>query len=147
VHNLHPPIEAAASYLDVINARLDARRQVIEAEGKKQVSLLGAQTASNSASSSARVEGSRRVAQASSQIAEFTALGHDSFIAPSILRLRLWIEALESALAGQRLFLIDRSVLGEGGELLLDTRRYGATPLPAVELTPPVAPSGGKKRD
>ena len=45
--NLHPPIEAAGSYLDVINARLDAHRQVTEAEGKKEVAILTAQTAGN----------------------------------------------------------------------------------------------------
>jgi regulator of protease activity HflC (stomatin/prohibitin superfamily) len=143
--NMHPPIEAAGSYLDVINARLDARRRVTEAEGKMQVDLLAAQTASTTAIATARTEASRRVADASSQVAEFTALGQASHVVPELLRLRLWIEALEKALTGQRLYLVDRTLLGEGGELLLDTRRYPSLPLPSPDMTPPPVPPGGKK--
>ena len=145
--NLHPPIEAAGSYLDVINARLDAHRQVTEAEGKKEVAILTAQTAGITAIADARIEGSRRVAAAASLAAEFTALSQAYRVGPDVFRMRLWIEAQESALAGQRLFLIDSTLLGEGGELLLDTRRNPVTPVPSLDKTPAPASIGVKNRD
>jgi regulator of protease activity HflC (stomatin/prohibitin superfamily) len=145
--NLHPPIEVAGSYLDVINARLDAHRQVTEAEGKKEVAILTAQTTGITSIANARIEGSRRVAAAASLAAEFTGLSQAYQVGPQTIRTRLWIEAQEAALTGQRLFLIDSSLLGEGGELLLDTRRYPVTPVPNLDMTPPPASSGVKKRD
>ncbi len=81
--NLHPPIEAAGSYLDVINARLDAHRQVIDAEGKKQVAILTAQTAGITMIANAQIEGSRRVAAAASLAAEFGALSQAYQVRPS----------------------------------------------------------------
>ena len=111
--NLHPPIEAAASYLDVINARLDARRQVVEAEGKKDVAVLSAETAGATTIASAKVESSRRVASAGSLAAEFTALSQAYRVGLETFRTRLWIEAQESALAGQRLFWSIRALWGK----------------------------------
>lgn len=142
--NLHPPIEAAGSYLDVINARLAARRRVTEAEGKKVTDLLAAQTNSASAVAAARVEASRRITDASSQVAEFTALAEAVRVAPATNRYRLWTEALEKTLADQRLTVIDRALLTEGGELLLDTRRFPIAPLPSLPAKAP-APGGAKK--
>ncbi len=135
--NLHPPIEAGGSYLEVISARLDAGRRVTEAEGEKQVALLNAQTNSSSAVAAARAAQSRRVAGALSDAAEFAAIGQAPQEFPQTLRLRLWIEALEDALSDQRLFLVDRTVLDERGELLLDTRRHESVRLPALDETMP----------
>ena len=145
--NLHPPIEAAASYLDVINARLDAHRQVTEAEGKKDVAILTAQTAGITAIADAHIEGSRRVATAASLAAEFVALSQAYQVGPQAFRMRLWIEAQEAALTGQRLFLVDSTLLGEGGELLLDTRRNPITAVPHLDMASPPASSGVKNRD
>ncbi len=134
--NIHPPIEAGGSYLDVINARLDAGRRVTEAEGVKQVALLEAQMRGTSAIAVAKVSGSRRIADARSDIAEFQSLHEGLSAAPKTLHLRLWIEALESALSTQRLFLVDQSLLDEGSELLLDTRPINSVRFPGFETIP-----------
>ena len=135
--NLHPPIEAGGSYLEVINARLDAGRRVTEAEGEKHVALLEAQTRGAMAVASARAEGSRRVAGALSEVAEFKAFDQALHASPHTFRLRLWIEALENALSDQRLFLVDRTLLDEGGELMLDTRPHESTRLPQLDAPSP----------
>ena len=133
--NLHPPIEAGGSYLEVISARLDAGRRVTEAEGDKQVALLDAQMRSATSVASAQIDRSRRVGGAVGDVAEFTAVGQALGASPRTLRLRLWIEALESALSDQRLFLVDHTLLDEGGELLLDTRRLEGTRPPPLDET------------
>ena len=94
--NLHPPIEAGGSYLEVINARLDARRRVTEAEGEKQVAILDAQTFGAMAVANAKTDGSGRVAEALSEVSEFKAIGNQGGFnrtSPRTFRLRLWIEA------------------------------------------------------
>jgi regulator of protease activity HflC (stomatin/prohibitin superfamily) len=133
--NLHPPIEAGGSYLEVISARLDAGRRVTEAEGDRQVALLDAQMRSAMSVASAEIDRSLRVGGAIGDVAEFTAIGQALSASPRTLRLRLWIEALESALSDQRLFLVDHTLLDEGGELLLDTRRLEGTRLPPLDET------------
>lgn len=120
--NLHPPIEAGAEYLEVINARLDAGRRVTEAEGEKQVALLEASSRGAMAVAAARIYGSRRVAGALSEIAEFKSVGEAMQSSPRTIRLRLWIESLEEALIDKRLFLVDHTLLDDGAELILDTR-------------------------
>ena len=145
--NMHPPIEAGGSYLDVINARLDARRRVNEAEGEKQVALLDAESRGAMAVSSAKMEGSRRVAQALGEVSEFKAVGEALQVAPRTFRLRLWIEALESALAEQRLFLVDHTVLDEGGELMLDTRPFQAGRLRLMDAPSPDLFPGANRND
>ena len=140
--NLHPPIEAAASYLDVINARLDAHRQVVEAEGKKQVAILNAETAGSTSIATAKIDGSQRTAAAATLMAEFSELAQAYRVGLQTIRMRMWIEAQEAALIGQRLFVIDSSLLGDGSELILDTRRYPATPIPGMDGSP--APVGAK---
>ena len=145
--NLHPPIEAGGEYLQVINARLDARRRVTEALGEKQVALLDAQMRGAMAVASARVNGSRRVAGASSEVAEFKAVGQALQASPQTFRLRLWIEAIEDALANQRLFLVDHTLLDEGGELMLDTRPNENTRLPMLDAPTPFPVPGANHHD
>ncbi len=145
--NLHPPIEAGGSYLEVINARLDARRRVTEAEGEKNVSLLEAQTLGGMSVAAARTDGSRRVAEALSEVSEFKAVGQALPASSRTFRLRLWIEALENALADQRLFLIDRTLLDEGGELMLDTRPQQSIRLPALNGPSPYPLPGVNRND
>lgn len=145
--NLHPPIEAGAEYLEVINARLDARRRVTEAEGEKQVALLEAKSRGAMAVAAARIHASRRVAGALSELAEFKAVGEGLQATPRTLRTRLWIEALENALVDQRLFLVDHTLLDDGGELILDTRRYDARRMPELDAPSPTPLPGPNQHD
>jgi len=143
--NQHPPMEAGGSYLDVINARLDAGRRVTEAEGVKQTALLSAQTRSASAVAAAQAERSRRVSAALGEVAEFRGVITAKDERTQLLRLRLWIESLENALVNQRLFLVDRTLLDEGGEILLDTRRIESGHLPSIDsVVPNMAPGESK---
>jgi regulator of protease activity HflC (stomatin/prohibitin superfamily) len=134
--NLHPPIEASGSYLDIINARLDARRRVIEAEGNQDVALLKAQSQSAVAVSSSQIEASRRIATALGETSEFKALAAATQTRSPTLRFRMWVEAMESALAEQRIFLVDQTLLNQKGELILDTRTGPSQTLRPLDSTP-----------
>jgi regulator of protease activity HflC (stomatin/prohibitin superfamily) len=145
--NLHPPIEAGAEFLEVINAKLDARRRVTEAAGERQVALQDSATRSLKAIATARIEASRRVAGALSEVAEFKSIGQAHQDRPRTLRLRLWIESLENALSDQRLFLIDSALIDAGAEMLLDTRLLDAPRSPALDAPSPFFPTGPKPNE
>jgi regulator of protease activity HflC (stomatin/prohibitin superfamily) len=145
--NLHPPIEAGAEYLEVINARLDAGRRVTEAEGEKQVALLEASSRGAMAVAAARIYGSRRVAGALGEIAEFKSVAEAMQSSPRTIRLRLWIESLEEALVDKRLFLVDHTLLDNGAELILDTRPQEARRAPELAAPSPFPLPGPNQND
>jgi regulator of protease activity HflC (stomatin/prohibitin superfamily) len=134
--NLHPPIEAAADYLDVISAQIDARRLAIEAEGERQARLERSSAESAAEVSGAKVEAARRIAKAIEESTEFVSLGQALAAAPDAFRERLWFDMLEKALADKRVYLIDEPLEGATGETILDLR-------PTARRDFPV-PSGGK---
>jgi len=107
---LHPPIEAAKDYLDVISARIDAHRFQIEAEGKSLVTLENARTGNYVEVKQAEIEAARRVGKAYEDSAEVLALIKAYQAAPEAFQQRLWFETHEGALAGKRLIVVDEEV-------------------------------------
>ncbi|QDT65212.1 SPFH domain-containing protein [Calycomorphotria hydatis] len=117
--NLHPPVQVAGNYLDVINAELDSATTVTTAEGDSDQAVLVAETESHSLEAVAEVEAARRVANAGRESAEFIAIGNAFAAAPQTYRLRLWFEAFEKVLTGRKLFLIDADL----PNVIFDERR------------------------
>lgn len=107
---LHPPTDAAKDYLDVISARIDARRFQIEAEGESLVTLEKARTGKYVDVKQAEIEAARRVGKAYEDSAEVLALIKAYQAAPEAFQQRLWFETHEGALAGKRLIVVDEEV-------------------------------------
>ena len=131
---LHPPVEAASDYLDVISAGIDAERFETEATGEKLVRIVDAQRESSTAVATAKAEASQRVGEAFGESAEFLAIGEAYAVAPDAFRLRLWIEALEEVLETKRFVLVDKTFASGPGGILID-QRSGALqedPVPLV---------------
>ena len=59
--NLHPPVEVAGSYLDVVNAELDGDRVITVADGEAAKQILEAEQGSNGRLANAKVEAAKRV--------------------------------------------------------------------------------------
>lgn len=130
---LHPPVEAADAYLDVISARIDAERVQVEALGQKSVQLVEVRKESSTAVAAAQAEASRRTGTAVSESSEFVAIGQAYAVAPESFQLRLWFEALEKILEQKRFVLVDQKVNTGPGGILLDHRRQtpgGSDPVP-----------------
>ncbi|MEM9413128.1 MAG: hypothetical protein AAGA30_18610, partial [Planctomycetota bacterium] len=123
--NLHPPVEIANSYLDVINAGLDSKRAITVSEGSAQGRVLQAQQESNSRIANARIEAAKRVSLAGQESAEFQAVGKAYNAAPETYRLRLWFEAFERVLSGRRLFIVDSDL----PEVIFDERARTVDPV------------------
>ena len=128
--NLHPPIEAAPDYLDVISARIDAERFQTEADAERLVTIQESQTKSSTAISTSQVEAARRVGAALEESGEFIAVGKAYEVAPEAFRFRMRGDVLAEVLGRQPWLLIDKSFAGEyldlrGSVLLDDTVTVG----------------------
>jgi regulator of protease activity HflC (stomatin/prohibitin superfamily) len=123
--NLHPPIEVAGDFLDVISAHQDAARAVVEAEGSRRAALLESKARSDHLVAAARADAQRRIGEARAEATVFHHLAAAFASQSARLRERLWIGALETALRDQRLFLVDPKLFSDGdGTLWLDTRPH-----------------------
>ncbi|MEM6980857.1 MAG: SPFH domain-containing protein, partial [Planctomycetota bacterium] len=105
--NLHPPVEVADSYLDVINAELNSKREITDAKGIAAKQVLEAEQGSNGRIAEARQAAAKRVSFAGQESAEFAAVGEAFTAEPETYRLRLWFEAIEQVLVGRQLFVVD----------------------------------------
>ncbi len=130
--NLHPPVEAAADYLDVISARIDAERYRIEESGKVAAKIEDSATQAASAVASAEVDSAKRVGQAVEESGQFVAIGKAYSLMPDAFQLRLRGDTLVELLENNPLILIDKTFLGGTGETLLDLRPSAQTGDPAT---------------
>lgn len=133
--NLHPPVEAASHYLDVVNAQVDAERAVVEAQGAADAMVLDAAGSSDALVSTSRVEAARRVSEAGRESSEFAAVRGAYEADPETFQLRLWYETLESSLASRRVFVIDADL----PNVVFDDRAAGARLGPEI-----IAPAPSK---
>ena len=123
--NLHPPVEVASSYLDVVNAELDSNRAVTVAGGEAAKQILEAEQGSNGRIATAKVDAAKRVSVAGKESAEFIAVGEAFSAAPETYRLRLWFEAFERVLFGRRLFVVDSDL----PDVIFDERASSVDPV------------------
>jgi regulator of protease activity HflC (stomatin/prohibitin superfamily) len=120
--NLHPPVDAAADYLDVISAKVDATRVELEATGFRTARLLTSEAESLGLIASAKIDAARRISGAAAESSEFLAADSSRLIAPQSYLVRMWIEGLEHSLKNKRLFLVEKSLLEKSDQAWLDLR-------------------------
>lgn len=105
--SLHPPVEAAESYLDVSNAESDAERLVIEARGNAEEKRLNAEKESTALIASAKQEAAKRIGLAGQEASHFEEASKAYQAAPETYRSRLWFDTYEKTLPGKRVYVID----------------------------------------
>jgi regulator of protease activity HflC (stomatin/prohibitin superfamily) len=128
VLSLHPPVEAAPGYLDVINARLDARRFVVESQGEARAGAELAQSQSTAIATEAMTDSLKRVSTAALETARFNALAESSQRYGDSFLTRLSLETKEKNYSNKTLYLIDHSLQKAGQEMWLDLRTAPQAP-------------------
>jgi len=118
---MHPPIEAAADYLDVISAQIDAERVQITAKGEHKVAIEMAESESHSTVAEQNVFAAERIGTAYEKSAEVLALSEAYAAAPEAFKQRLWFETHEDVLSDKPLIVVDE-------EVYIDMRQPAQTP-------------------
>ena len=123
--SLHPPIEAAADYLDVISAQIDADRYATEASGERLESIENATADGEKDITEAKVDAAKRVGKAVEESAEFVAVGQAYAVAPDAFELRLRGDIVKETLGERPLILMDKTFTIQPGEFFFDFRAPG----------------------
>ena len=131
--NQHPPVAAAAAYLDVISAEIDGVRFQFEAEGKRKARIQGAETESGRTIADGKVRAAKRVGLATEESAQFVTVGQAFSVAPEAFKLRMSGDTVSEILGAKPLTLIDPTFVDGEGEMMLDLR-LGTRRTDAAEL-------------
>lgn len=137
VVNLHPPVEAAAAYLDTISAGIDADRAGIEAHGRVASDQRSAEQQRWRMVNDSRIDAVRRLAAARAETSRFRAAREVYELEGSAFQVRLVFDALREMFRGKHLVLVDRELAAGAAEVLLDLREL-TTPEAARRLDPAV---------
>ncbi len=73
LESIHPPIEIASVYQEIISSEIAAERNILEAQGQAAVKIATAEDQNNKAVSNAQIEQTEKVAKAKSVVTEFLA--------------------------------------------------------------------------
>lgn len=124
--SLHPPVAVAAEYQAVVSAEVARRTIVVRAQEERERVLPAVTAEAEAEVMSAQAAAAHRVAEATGNASAFVdALGQYR-AAPGLFAFRRRLETLEQGAAGLSLYVVDRRVAAEGGELWIDLRS-GAT--------------------
>lgn len=114
---LHPPVEVARDYQEVVSAQVTRQTLIIDAQVHRMASMPSAQADAFSILKKAETEGVTRLAQARGDSWAFKALEEEYSVSPNQFRLRRRLETLEAALSQRSYWLIDDRYLRDGGEV------------------------------
>lgn len=123
IESIHPPVEVAAIYQNVVSAELKAEALIWEAEAKAAVAVAQAEAAYDTAVKAAEADYHARVAAAHAEVTEFMAAVAADNSYSDAYRYYKYLNAMQRALGGSRLYLlgpdIDASSLYLGGSYVI----------------------------
>jgi len=118
--DLHPPVEVAPSFEDVISAQEDLETFVEEARGYQKELLPSARGEATTRSEAARAERAHSILRATGKTSAFKSMHFAFRKNDEINRFRLRIEALESALTDTEKYVVDQKNTQYPVDLFLD---------------------------
>ena len=110
LESIHPPVEVAQIYQQIISAGIDAQRILLDAQAAAAVVVEQARTQRDTAVNEAAADSYSEIAQARSSVAEFLA-GVDAYAAyGDNYRFYKYLEALQKAYSDATLILVGEGV-------------------------------------
>jgi regulator of protease activity HflC (stomatin/prohibitin superfamily) len=124
--SLHPPVAVAAEYQAVVSAEVARRTVVARALEERERILPAVASEAEAEVMSAQAAGALRVAEATGSASAFAAALAQHRVAPGLFTFRRRLETLEEGASGLGLYVVDRRVGVEAGELWIDLRSGAA---------------------
>ncbi len=110
LESIHPPVEIASVYQEIVSAGIKAEQYMLEAEAKAAVTRASAEDSRNTAINSANAAKSTAVAAARAEIAGFIAsVGADKAY-PGSYRYNKYLTAIGKAYGGARLVIVGEGI-------------------------------------
>lgn len=134
LESVHPPVDIAQVYQDIISAGIEAQYMILEAENSANYTVFAAHQDVISAVGKAQKEQHERIGEARSAVTEFMAAAAASKAYPQQYRYYKYLSALTKAYSGSKLVIVGEGV--DAGSLFIGS--LGST----VQVQPePTTPS------
>ena len=110
LESIHPPIEIASVYQEIVSAGIRAEQYILDAEATAAVTRANAEKDRDTSINSANAEKSTAVAAARSEVSEFIAATKADSTYPDAYRYRKYLDAIGKAYGGARLVIVGEGV-------------------------------------
>ncbi len=117
LRGLHPPVRVATEYQAVVSAQVDKGTYIIEAQAYREEAIPRAQAEAVRIENRARAEKATRLAEAKGEAIAFGTLESSYRASPDLYRFRRRMETLEQSLQDLPLWVVDRRIERDGGDL------------------------------
>ena len=125
---LHPPVDVARDYQSVVSAQIASITSATKANAERVAKVPAAQASRDIAIKKATGDGALRLGNARGEAAMFDATRAAYAAAPQDYQERLWMETMEDALAGKKIFVVDRKAQSPAPDYTVDLRPAGSMP-------------------
>ncbi len=127
LESIHPPMEIASVYQDIISAGIDAQYIVLMAQANADFTVKEAQKSAVETVSNAEVRQMESVAAANAAVADFMAAAEADSQYSQAYRFQKYIQAVTQAYGGAKIIIVGEGV--DAGNIYLGT-------IPGVTVTP-----------
>ncbi len=110
LESIHPPVEIASIYQEIVSAGIRAEQYILDAEAKAAVTKAAAEQNRDTAISSALAAKSKAVAAARSEVSEFIASVNADTLYPDSYRYNKYLTAIGKAYGNAKLVLVGEGV-------------------------------------
>ena len=126
IESIHPPVEVAKTYQNVVSAEIDAEAIVWTAQAQAAVTVASAEAAYNTLVQNAQADYYTRVAKARAEVTEFMAAVAADSSYRDAYRYYKYLNALQTSLKGSRLYILGEDI--DAGSLYLGGGYVVVTP-------------------
>ncbi len=110
LESIHPPIEIASVYQEIVSAGIKAEQYILDAEADAAVTIAEAESERNTAIDSANAEKSTAVSTAKAEVAEFVASIEADRAYPNSYRYQKYLTAITGAYGNARLVIVGEGI-------------------------------------
>ena len=133
--DVHPPVEVVQAFRDVASAQEEKEAKINDAQAYQFEAEAEAEGAADENQRRAEAFGADRVQRAAGQADRFVAMVKSYDVAPTLTRLRLYLEMIEDSLAGRRKVIVDKRTGGARRQIFLGPKGF-------MNLIPPPRAEG-----
>lgn len=110
LESIHPPVEIASVYQEIVGAGIRAEQYMLEAEAKAAVTRANAEKSRTTAVNSANAAKSTAIASARAEVAGFLASAGADSAYPASYRYNKYLDAVAKAYGGARLVIVGEGI-------------------------------------
>ena len=110
LESIHPPIDVAEIYQQLVSAEIEAQRYILDAEAYAMVVVAAAETRRDTAMNVATADSYKKIAEAKAEVAEFMAGVEADKAYPSSYRYYKYLNAITKAYGNAKIVIVGEGI-------------------------------------